>query len=63
MQTVILRGLPSTTARTFWRFGSHRRRVLTSEWLTLLPDLGVLPHTAHILGMRILLDSASESTT
>ena len=53
VQTVIRRGLPSTIALTFWRFGYQRRLVLSSEWLTLFPDDGDLPQTAHILGMRI----------
>ena len=53
VQTVIRRGLPSTIALTFWRFGYQRRLVLSSEWLTLFPDAGDLPQTAHILGMRI----------
>lgn len=51
VQTVSLLGVPSTMALTLWRFGSHLRRVFTSEWLTLLPDAGALPHIAHILGI------------
>jgi hypothetical protein len=44
VQTRMRRTLPSTFARTRWRFGLKRRFVLLLAWLTLLPVEGRLPH-------------------
>jgi len=49
VHTSTLRGVPSMTALTLCRLGSHTRLVLRCEWLTLLPVAGPLPHTAHFL--------------
>jgi hypothetical protein len=38
---------PSTLARTFRRFGSHRRRVRLWAWLMLLPLTGPLLQIAQ----------------
>ena len=38
---------PSMTNRVFWTFGRQRRFVLRSEWLTLWPETGALPHRSH----------------
>ena len=40
-------GLPSTTARTLWMLGSHRRLVRLWACETLLPVIGPLPHISH----------------
>jgi hypothetical protein len=42
-QTRIRRATPPTRARTVWRLGSNRRRVLLLAWLTRFPDCGALP--------------------
>jgi hypothetical protein len=41
VQTRILRVVPLMLARTLWRFGSQRRRVLLWAWLMLLPLIGL----------------------
>jgi hypothetical protein len=45
VQTYSRRGVPSTSIRTFWRFGLKRRFVATIEWLRLCPNAGPFPHT------------------
>jgi hypothetical protein len=47
VQTDSRRGLPFTTARTFWMFGFHRLFVRRWEWETLMPNEGCLPQTSH----------------
>jgi hypothetical protein len=44
VQTYSRRGVPPTSIRTFWRFGSKRRFVATIEWLRLWPNAGPFPH-------------------
>src|ERR687897_1419464 len=44
-------GAPSTTARTRWMLGFHRRFVRRCEWLTLMPHDGCLPHTSQTAAM------------
>ena len=55
VQTVIFRTLPSTLARTCWRFGLNRRLVILWAWLTLLPTKGFLPQISHCLDIFYLL--------
>src|SRR5205814_2908871 len=43
--------LPSTMARTFWRFGMVRFLVLLFAWLTLLPTSGRFPQMSHFQAM------------
>ena len=38
-------------ARTFWMFGSHRRRERRWEWLTFIPVLGWRPQMSHTAAM------------
>ena len=40
-------GVPLTTARTRWMFGSHRRLILLWENVTDLPNHGFLPQMSH----------------
>ena len=47
VQTLRCCGLPSTSARTRCRLGSHRRLVTLWAWLTLLPVIGPLPQISH----------------
>jgi hypothetical protein len=42
-------GVPLSSTRTRWRFGSKRRFVATIEWLRLLPKPGFFPQTAQTL--------------
>ena len=53
MQTYSRRGAPSTTIRTFCRFGLKRRRVATIEWLRLLPNAGPLLQLKHTLAIAL----------
>src|SRR3990170_2955203 len=41
------RGVPSTSARTRWTFGSHRRLFRLCENVTDLPNQGFLPQMSH----------------
>src|SRR4051812_28093557 len=43
--------LPSTSARTFCRFGNVRFLVLLLAWLTLLPMRGRFPQRSHFQAM------------
>ncbi len=52
VQTYSLLGVEPTRIRTFWRFGSKRRRVATIEWLRLLPKAGFLPQEIQTFAMR-----------
>ena len=52
VQTYTRRGRPPSSIRTFWRFGSKRRRVATIEWLRELPNAGRFPHEKQTLDMR-----------
>ena len=47
VQTRIRFGAPSTRTRTVCRFGYQRRLLRLLAWLTLLPVVGPLAHTAH----------------
>lgn len=47
---------PFTLAFTFWRFGSHRRRVLLLAWDTLFPDWGPLPQISQRRAISRSLD-------
>ncbi len=47
VQTRTRRTVPATRARTRWRLGRKRRRVLLLAWLTLLPVVGPLPQISH----------------
>jgi hypothetical protein len=49
VQTYARFGVPSTTMRTRWRFGSKRRLVATIEWLRWWPNEGFFPQTEQIL--------------
>ncbi len=53
MQTYSRRGAPSTTIRTFCKFGLKRRRVATIEWLRLLPNAGPLLQLKHTLAIAL----------
>ncbi len=44
-------GLPSTIARTLWRFGSQRRFVRLCAWETLFPVIGPFPQISHRCAM------------
>jgi len=41
-------GVPLTSARTRWMFGSHRRLFRLCENVTDLPNHGFLPHTSQV---------------
>ena len=45
VQTYTRRGVPPSSMRTRWRFGSNRRLVATIEWLRLWPNDGPFAHT------------------
>ena len=45
VHTYTRRGVPPSSMRTRWRFGSNRRFVATIEWLRLWPKDGPLAHT------------------
>ena len=47
MQTLSRLGVPPTTTRTRWTFGSQRRLVFFFDQGTLWPNPGLLPHTSH----------------
>src|SRR4030095_323307 len=54
-------GAPSTSARTRWMLGFHRRLVRRCEWLTLMPHDGCLPHTSQTAAIgRVTSDRAGE---
>jgi hypothetical protein len=38
---------PSTTARTRFKLGFHRRRRVLLAWLITFPNRGVLPQNSH----------------
>jgi hypothetical protein len=38
---------PATTARTRFKFGFHRRRLVLFAWLITLPYCGPLPQKSH----------------
>jgi hypothetical protein len=68
----IRRGVPSTSARTRWMFGFHRRLIRLCENVTDLPNQGFLPQTSHTAAIAdrgyqsrvtILPHSAVEATT
>lgn len=42
---------PSSSIRTFWRFGLKRRRVATIEWLREFPNAGFLPQLKQTLAI------------
>jgi len=48
VQTLIVLGVPSTSARTFLKLGFHFLLVRRIEWLTLFPKTVVLSQTAHL---------------
>ena len=52
VQSRALTSRPLTMIRAGWRLGMKRRRVRTLEWLTLLPDIGRLPHDSHRWAME-----------
>src|SRR3954454_7298217 len=52
VQTYTPVGALPTSTRTFWRFGSKRRRVATIEWLRLFPNAGPFPQQRQTLAMR-----------
>ena len=54
VQTFIRLTVPLICARTFWRLGSQRRRVLWCEWLTLFPTIGFIPQISHILAIILI---------
>lgn len=47
VQTRALTRFPAITTVAAWMLGMKRRRVLTFEWLTLLPATGFLPQMAQ----------------
>ena len=47
VQTCRRRGVPSTSARTFWMFGFQRRLFRLCENVTALPKNGFFPQTSH----------------
>src|SRR5207302_1791829 len=51
VQTYTRRGVPPSSIRTRWRFGSNRRFVATIEWLRLWPNDGPFAHTWQTFGM------------
>src|SRR4029077_15766934 len=56
VQAWIRRGVPSTSARTRWTFGSHLRLIRLCEKVTDLPNHGFFPqisHTAAIASRRV----------
>jgi len=52
VQAYSRRGVPFTSARTRWTFGSQRRLVRLCEWLMFIPTDERLPHTSHTLATR-----------
>jgi hypothetical protein len=51
VQTLIRWVFPSTRARTLWRLGSQRLRVLLCAWLILLPLTGLFPQIPQTFAM------------
>src|SRR5687768_7506726 len=49
-------GEPSTTTRTRWMFGFHRRFVRRCEWLTFMPKLGCFPQISQTAAMTGYLE-------
>jgi hypothetical protein len=47
VQAWIRRGVPSTSARTRWTLGSHRRLFRLCENVTDFPNHGFLPQMSH----------------
>lgn len=47
VQTCRRRGVPFTSARTFWMFGFQRRLFRLWENVTALPKNGFFPQTSH----------------
>src|SRR5918992_5493734 len=47
------RGVPSTSARTRWTFGSHRRLFRLCENVTDFPNQGFLPQMSHTAAMDL----------
>ena len=47
VQALTRLGVPLTSARTRWMFGSHRRLFRLCENVTDLPNQGFFPHTSH----------------
>ena len=47
VQTLSRLGVPETTTRTRWMFGSQRRLVFFFDQGTLWPNPGLLPQTSH----------------
>jgi hypothetical protein len=46
-------GVPFTSARTRWTFGSQRRLVRRWEWLMFMPNDGFLPQMSHTAPMTL----------
>src|SRR3984885_7739025 len=59
VQTRAVRWVPRSSIRTACKFGSQRRLVLFIAWLTLLPAIGPLPQTSHLLAITGELYHAS----
>jgi len=51
VHATIRRADPPLRTRTFFRFGSQRRRVRLWAWLILLPVMGPFPQISHFLDM------------
>jgi hypothetical protein len=51
VHTYTRRTRPSSSIRTFWRFGLKRRRVATIEWLREFPNAGFLPQLKQTLAI------------
>ena len=47
VQTFRCVGVPFTSARTRWMFGSQRRLVRRWEWDTFIPKAGCFPQISH----------------
>jgi hypothetical protein len=47
VQTLSLRGVPFTTARTLWMLGFHRRGERRWEWDTFMPNPGFFPQMSQ----------------
>lgn len=57
-QALTLRVVPSTTARTDWRFRCHLRLETLWAWLTLRPVIGVFPQKWQCWAMALLVSVA-----
>src|SRR5207302_2708582 len=62
VQSRAFTGRPLTVIVAGWRLGMKRRRVRTLEWLTLLPDIGPLPHASHRCAMGLSKTSGWDRT-